>query len=137
VLKVAKKEISKKIQSQYIELLKKILPENQTWVVFSKGTFITFGALKEGIEQEALHYIRQKGRVIPGTPLADFNVESLPKNAGWIIHFYLEEMKTVVLHTEVEENERAAVQVGLYGRYKRDLDAKEPKIIHKNIGLNN
>jgi len=124
---------TKNHHQKYIDIWMKIVNSEKRWVLFSNGTIVICDENWENLEIEAKEFLKEKGRVVIATPLADFNVRSLDDNIGWVVFSYHESIMTLVLEEEREkesnEEKGDTLSVGLYGRYKRDKDAKELEVI--------
>ncbi|NHJ84400.1 MAG: hypothetical protein FK734_03000 [Asgard group archaeon] len=118
------------LTQKFIEAWKKTLKPDRKWVLFSNGTCVVDEGQFENIEQDSIEFLKQNGKIVPGTPLGDFNVQELAEGNIWIVFSYLDAIMTIVLREEIEEEDIGDLEVGLFGRYKRDKDAQELQIIH-------
>ncbi len=79
--------------------------------------------------------MKEYGPVFPGSPAGDFSVITLNKTEGWSIAAYYYGMYTYV---HPDDLTRAAfmnpsdIEIGMFGRKKREQDAKDLKIIFIN-----
>lgn len=111
-----------------------INPRFQDWVLFKNGTYIIFDdadAISD-LEGEAIKVIKSFGPVYIGTPSADFDVTDLNKTEGWIVSGHTYGMYTYVSPNEIKSPTPNITAIGLYGRSKKDLDGRNPLIIHIN-----
>ena len=126
-------KINKNLYQKYTDIWLNVIKPDKKWVLFSNGTIVICDETWENLELEAKEFLKEKGRVVIATPLADFNVKSLDDNSGWVVFSYHESIITLVLEEEREkesnEDEEDPMSIGLYGRYKRDKDAKELKVM--------
>ncbi|SFD20844.1 hypothetical protein [Flavobacterium phragmitis] len=106
----------------------------QNWVLFKNGTYIIFenADIIPDLESEAIKLMKEFGPVYTGTHAADFDVTDLKKTEGWIVSGHGYGMYTYVSPDEIKCDITDILEIGLYGRYKRDLDGRNPVIIHIN-----
>jgi hypothetical protein len=113
-----------------------INPKYQHWVLFSNGSYIILtDSLKGDPKSNALKIMKEYGPVHGGSPAGDISIKKLNKTQGWSVggHYY-------GMYTYVHPDEliRAGIanpsdlDVGVYGRDKRDKDAKELRIVYIN-----
>ncbi|WP_241775047.1 hypothetical protein [Chryseobacterium sp. ERMR1:04] len=109
-----------------------INPKFQDWVLFKNGTYIIFDNADtiKSVNHEAIKQMREFGPVFAGGPAGDFNTIHLTKTEGWIVSGHGYGMYTYVSPSELENTDD--LQVGMYGRSKRDLDGKNPEVIYIN-----
>jgi hypothetical protein len=101
-----------------------------TWVLFEHGTCVKLSKLRRS-PTEAARSIMAEYRVIPGTPLGDFNTLKLKNFQGWLIAGCHPDVFTYVSPAELpEEAKDNAWAIGLWGRNKRDRDARELNVVH-------
>ncbi|AWK06597.1 hypothetical protein HYN56_21135 [Flavobacterium crocinum] len=113
-----------------------INPKFQDWVLFKNGTYIIFEQVNEisSLESEALKLIHEFGPVCKGERSEDFDVTDLKNTEGWIVSGYGYGIYTYVSPQEIK-SKKTNTTIGLFGRGKRDLDSKNPVIIHINRKL--
>lgn len=111
-----------------------INPKYKDWVLFENGTYIIFDNLIgiDSMEEEAIRLMKEFGPVSAGNPSGDFSVTYLKDVKGWSISGHGYGMYTYVNPLELDNNSPSDVEIGIYGRSKRDKDGKHPKIIHVN-----
>lgn len=109
-----------------------INPKFQDWVLFKNGTYIIFDNADtiKSVNHEAIKQMREFGPVFAGGPAGDFNTIHLTKTEGWIVSGHGYGMYTYVSPSELENTDD--LQVGMFGRSKRDLDGKNPEVIYIN-----
>lgn len=109
-----------------------INPKFQDWVLFKNGTYIIFDNADKilDLESEAIRLMAAFGPVYIGTPAADFDVTDLNKTEGWIVSGHGYGMYTYVSPHEIKSNVTDITTIGLLGRAKRDLDGKNPVVLH-------
>jgi hypothetical protein len=75
--------------------------------------------------------MRKWGLVRPGSSAGDFNVRQSNDGGweGWVILSHHPMIVTLVALAEMP-NARQDIAVGLFGRGKRDLDARELEVVH-------
>lgn len=105
-------------------------------VCFLHGTCV-FSEPRDDLTQHALEIMRDFGRVIPGSSMGDFTVHDLRDHEGWVVMGHHEAIQTYVDPSEIDYDPAQdatspipGLPVGLYGRTKRDMDAKQLKIVH-------
>lgn len=111
-----------------------INPKYKDWVLFKNGTYIVFDKADTitNIQHEAIKQMKEYGPVFAGGPAGDFDVIHLNKTEGWIVSGHGYGMYTYVNPSELESKNPPDIEIGLYGRSKRDKDGKNPEIIHVN-----
>lgn len=116
-----------------IENVKKAVnPKFQDWVLFQNGTYIIFdNPMDTQIEEKGLALMKEFGPVFAGSPAGDFEVISLTETEGWVVSGHCYGMYTYVNPDELLP-EPTELLIGIYGRGKRDIDGKNPKIIYSN-----
>ena len=107
-------------------------PSLRPWVLFRHGTVV--GPIPAG-EEPAAHateLMRKWGPVRPGSPAGDIRVLR-PKDGqwdGWVILSHHPMIATLITLAEKPNAAELDVVVGLFGRGKRDLDARELDVVH-------
>ncbi len=111
-----------------------INPQFQDWVVFKNGTYIIFDKADtiKDIQLEAIEQMKEFGPVHAGGPAGDFGITTLHNTEGWIVSGHGYGMYTYVNPLELNNENPADTEIGLFGRNKRDLDGKNPEIIFIN-----
>ncbi|BFO68290.1 hypothetical protein [Chryseobacterium sp. KCF3-3] len=111
-----------------------INPKFQDWVLFENGTYIIFDDISiiEDVKKEALQLMKEFGPVYAGGPAGDFNVIHLNLTEGWLVSGHGYGMYTYVHPSELDSDSPNDLEIGLYGRSKRDSDGQNPEIIHIN-----
>lgn len=109
-----------------------INPKFQDWVLFQNGTYIIFENADaiDNLKEETIRLIEKFGPVSIGNSSEDFDVTSLNKTEGWIVSCHGYGIYTYVSPQEIKS--KNVNQIGLFGRNKRDLDGKNPIVIHIN-----
>jgi len=126
------------VQSTENELIAQVKlainPEFQNWVLFSNGTYVILETVEENedIAKTATNLMKEYGPVFTGSPAGDFNVIILSGTEGWVISGHCPVMYTYVSPKELEMNNPEDIEIGLYGRNKRDRDGKKLEIIYVN-----
>ncbi|WP_228372210.1 hypothetical protein [Chryseobacterium gregarium] len=124
---------NKMTDQELIENIKlAINPKFKDWVIFKNGTYIIFDDIKKvkNIKDEAISMMKEFGPVFAGGPAGDFNTIHLTKTEGWIVAGHGYGMYTYVSPSEMQNASANDLEVGLFGRSKRDLDGKNPEIIY-------
>lgn len=111
-----------------------INPKFQDWVLFENGTYIIFDDIStiENVKEEALQLMKEFGPVSAGGPAGDFNVIHLTLTEGWLVSGHGYGMYTYIHPSELDNESPNDLEIGLYGRSKRDSDGQNPQIIHIN-----
>lgn len=111
-----------------------INPKFQDWVLFKNGTYLIFENADtiKSVNDEAIKQMKEFGPVFAGGPAGDFSTIHLTKTEGWIISGHGYGMYTYVNPSEIENKTPNDIEIGLFGRTKRDLDGKNPEIIYTN-----
>lgn len=111
-----------------------INPKFQDWVLFKNGTYIIFDNADTipNLESEAIKEMKEFGPVSVGGSAGDFSVTHLNRTEGWVVSGHGYGMYTYVNPNELKSKVPDDTEIGLFGRSKRDLDSKEPVIIHIN-----
>ncbi len=111
-----------------------INPKFEDWVLFENGTYIIFDNTDTilDLREESIKLMKEYGPVYAGSPAGDFNVIHLNKTEGWIVSGHCYGMYTYVNPLELESKNPEDVEVGLFGRSKREKDGKELQIVHVN-----
>ncbi|MBN1329156.1 MAG: hypothetical protein JXA54_06755 [Candidatus Heimdallarchaeota archaeon] len=120
------------LNKKYIDIWMNIVKSGKKWVLFSNGTIVICEENWENLEIEAKEFLKERGRVVIATPLADFNVKPLEDYNGWVVFSYHESIMTLVVEEELEiepNEELNHLTIGLFGRNKRNHDAKELEVI--------
>ncbi|KFF02231.1 hypothetical protein IW20_25285 [Flavobacterium hydatis] len=133
--KVDNQKIYKMIESNLLNQVKlAINPKFQDWVLFKNGTYIIFDNADTipNLENEAIKLMKEFGPVHVGGAAGDFGVTHLNKTEGWVVSGHGYGMYTYVNPKELKPKKPNDVEIGLFGRNKRDLDGKNPIIVHIN-----
>ncbi|WP_126651060.1 hypothetical protein [Chryseobacterium aureum] len=111
-----------------------INPKFQDWVLFENGTYIIFDDIStvEDVKEEALKLMKEFGPVYAGGSAGDFSVIHLNLTDGWLVSGHGYGMYTYVHPSELDNESPNDLEIGLYGRSKRDSDGQNPEIIHIN-----
>jgi hypothetical protein len=111
-----------------------INPKFQDWVLFENGTYIIFDDIStvEDVKEEAVKLMKEFGPVYAGGSAGDFSVIHLNLTEGWLVTGHGYGMYTYVHPSELDNESPNDLEIGLYGRSKRDSDGQNPEIIHIN-----
>jgi hypothetical protein len=111
-----------------------INPVFEDWVLFENGTYIVFDNADSvpDLEAKAIAEMKEFGPVAAGGPAGDFSVSRLTKSPGWVVSGHGYGMYTYVGPSEMDGPKPSDVEVGLFGRSKRNMDSQGLKIIHVN-----
>jgi hypothetical protein len=110
-----------------------INPRFTHWVLFSNGTYIIIEDKTIADDSAfAKKIMREYGPVHAGTPAGDFSVTHLSRTDGWVVSGNYYGMYTYVSPSELKKagvQNPSDVDVGLFGRRKRENDGKECRVI--------
>lgn len=111
-----------------------INPKFQDWVLFENGTYIIFDDIStiEDVKEKAIQLMKEFGPVSAGGPAGDFSVIHLNLTEGWLVSGHGYGMYTYVHPSELDSESPNDLEIGLYGRSKRDSDGQSAEIIHIN-----
>ncbi|HLK29327.1 MAG TPA: hypothetical protein VKT28_12170 [Puia sp.] len=121
-------------EQEIIDHVKKAInPKFKDWVLFGNGTYIILEdtAIKDK-KEKALELMKEYEPVSVGSPAGDISITKLTYTEGWVIGGHYYGMYTYVHPKELENkgvNNPTDLDVGLGGRYKRNKDGKELKVI--------
>jgi len=122
-------------ESELIEKVKAAInPKFQDWVLFENGTYIILDSLDtdDKIRNIALERMSKYGPVHVGGSAGDFGVSELIEIEGWSISSHSYGMYTYVHPSELDTDSPSEIEIGFFGRNKRNLDGENPIIIHVN-----
>lgn len=137
--KATKANIIKMDNSEIIKHVKlAISPKFQDWVLFKNGTYIIFDNADtiKNVNDEAIKQMKEFGPVFAGGPAGDFSTIHLTQTDGWVISGHGYGMYTYVNPSEIENKTPNDIEIGLFGRTKRDIDGKKPEIIYTSSRKN-
>ncbi|MBL7945015.1 MAG: hypothetical protein JNN32_03055 [Flavobacteriales bacterium] len=111
-----------------------INPKFEDWVLFKHGTYIIFDNADtiSDVQAEAIRLMKEFGPVYAGSPAGDFGVTHLNKTEGWVVSGHGYGMYTYVNPSELETKSPTDIEIGTYGRSKRQKDGDNPVIVHIN-----
>ncbi len=115
----------------YIRLI--FQPGLRPWCAFRHGTVVGPLEVADDVAEAARTIMRRNGLVRPGSPAGDFTVrysaEAPPLWPGWIV---LSHDRVIATYVGLEELPAGStdVEVGLFGRSKRNLDAEQLEVVH-------
>ncbi|MGE8552578.1 MAG: hypothetical protein ACN6OB_01430 [Chryseobacterium jejuense] len=115
-----------------------INPKFQDWILFKNDTYIIFDDISvvENVQDEAIKLMEEFGPVFAGGPAGDFNIIHLNSTEGWLVSGHGYGMYTYVHPSELDNETPNDLEIGLYGRSKRNLDGENPEIVHINTSNN-
>jgi hypothetical protein len=116
---------------RFIEACKSVIVgDEKSWVLFRNGTFVLLRKPETDLANQAIDLMRQFGPVHAGSPAGDFTTTSLTDDPGWVVASHHNDILTYVSPDEVPGGKATDIEIGLYGRNKRDLDAAGLEVIH-------
>lgn len=107
-----------------------IIPTYKDWVIFENGTYVIFDNIDTipDIQKAALEHLASYKPNTVAESNWDFTISDLDQIEGWSVYGNGYGIYTFVHQTELSEN-ASPQQVGAYGKAKRALDEKSPKIL--------
>ncbi len=112
-----------------VEIIRSAITNPATpWVLFSQGTVVFLPDQTENFESLATELLREWGPVKAGSSAGDFRVISMDR--GWFVGCHHNDILTLVKPGELEADSPTDVEVGMFGRTKRDADAQSLQWIH-------
>lgn len=102
----------------------------KSWVLFKHETCVIFPKPIESLENGAIELMKEYGPVHVGSPAGDFTTIKLINDPGWVVAGHQPDILTYVSPAELGTGKASDVAIGLAGRSKRDLDAKELHVVH-------
>src|SRR5208283_2416652 len=108
-----------------------ILGDQKSWVLFEEGTVVVLSKPGDGdLAAQAKTLMSNWGVVNISTSSGDFTVDGVKGVPGWVVSCHHPDILTYVSPDEVGGSKAKEVAVGLYGRSKRDTDARSLTVIH-------
>ena len=120
----------------FIAMAKKVFrPSLRPWVMFRHGTVVGPIPAREEPSAHAIELMRKWGPVRPGSPSGDVNVLKSKEGVwgGWLILSHHGGIATLVRFAEMPDGAQPDFAIGLFGRRKRDLDARELEVVHVEL----
>jgi hypothetical protein len=116
----------------YVTAWQKILIAgySKSWVLFHNGTAVILVNPTDDLRAQAIDLMKEWGPVHAGCPAGDFSTSKLTDYPGWVVTCHHNDILTYVDPSEVAKGNSTDIAIGMYGRSKRDLDAKELNVIH-------
>jgi hypothetical protein len=113
-----------------VDLWRKIITGmEKSWVLFNNDTCLILMQPSQDLSEQATEIMKEFGPVHVGSPSGDFGVIKLKGEAGWVVHGHHPDMLTYVSPQELGA-EATDLTIGMKGRNKRDMDGRDPMIIH-------
>lgn len=129
-MSVATGRIARMVTGELVQVWRDvILGDEKSWVLFEHGTCVILMEPEDDLSAQAVALLREYGPVHGGTPAGDFGTIDLDAAPGWAVYGHHGDILTYVAPDEVEEAADDLV-VGLFGRSKRDQDARELSVLH-------
>lgn len=110
--------------------IRRIVPAASGFVLFQHGTFVMIDGNASQPAAEAIAIIRQDGPVVPGGFLGDFSTLTLKDGMGHLVSSHNDRLFTYIAPEQLAGTPRHDLEIGLFGRSMRALDAEEREIIH-------
>ena len=118
---------------QFIEAWKRTFGNyEKSWVLFRHGTCVILAdaGADADLKDLAIVLMQEYGPVYPASPAGDFGTLSSPDYAGWAVSGHHKDILTYVAPSEVPRGHDTDLEIGIYGRMKRDSDAKGLEVIY-------
>ncbi|UHD17881.1 ATP-binding response regulator [Thiocapsa bogorovii] len=113
-----------------IDTYRRVIADPETlWVLFEQGTCVLLRQPAADPAAEAKALLRACGPVLAGSVAAEFSVLELDGGRGWVVGSHHPDIVTLVFPQEIDADARA-VAVGLFGRAKREQDARGLRVRH-------
>ncbi len=106
-----------------------IVGADKAWALFEHGTCVIFVGGRSDIAEAAVALLRERGPVHAGSPAGDFSVVVLEDHPGWVVACHHPDVLTYVAPVDLGANP-SELDVGLFGRSLRDLDAAELNVVY-------
>lgn len=107
-----------------------IVGDQKSWVLFKNGTCVILIEPEADLSGQAVALMKEWGPVYGGCSAGDFRTITLTNAPGWVVTSHHSDILTYVGPDEVGQPGATDLFVGMLGREKRDLDARELEIIH-------
>jgi hypothetical protein len=116
----------------YVAAWRKILigGASKSWVLFRNGTAVILISPVDDLRAQAVNLMKEWGPVHAGCPAGDFSTVKVTDYPGWVVTCHHNDILTYVDPSEVVNGSSTDITIGLRGRSKRDVDAKELNVIH-------
>lgn len=101
----------------------------KSWVLFENGTCVVLTEPGDDLAGQATALLREWGPVHPGSSFGDFGVIALDDGRGWVVTGHHDDILTLVGPDEVGPGSPDVV-IGLCGRFKREQDAEDLRVVH-------
>jgi hypothetical protein len=117
------------VNMDLVNIYKKVITDpSMSWVLFKHGTCVMLLNPEKDIQTQAIKILKEHGSVVAGTPSGDFEVTKIPEIKGWIVTGDYPGIMVYV--SMVEGKKKKDFEIGMIGRTKRELDAKELEVLH-------
>ena len=121
--------------TELISAVKQVInPKFKDWVLFENGSYLVYDNTDTivNVKSHAIQLLKEMGPVHVGSPSGDFGVSILPDGGGWIISSHQYGLYTYVAPSEILSQEPSEIEIGNFGRKKRNEDGIEPVVIYIN-----
>ena len=117
------------MSTQLVEVWRQIIiDQDRSWVLFGNGSCVLLTEPGDDLAKSAVELLSAYGPVQVGSTSADFGVIDVDPQPGWVVTGHHPDLFTYVAPDEVVEP--TETMIGLYGRSKRDRDARALDVIH-------
>jgi hypothetical protein len=114
-----------------VETLRSVIKGNhKSWVLFKNGTCVILMDPAADLSAQAVGLMQEWGPVHAGSSAGDFEIYYFDDVPGWVVSSHHNDIFTYVAPEEISEPEPSDLLIGLFGRKKRDDDARELQIVH-------
>ena len=118
------------VADSLIELWRKIISDDKSWVLFKHGTCVIIMMREDDLVAQATALMKQWGPVHVGSPAGDLSTITLKAGLGWVVTSHHNDILTCVTPEEIGPGRATDSMVGLLGRSKRDQDTQELEVLH-------
>ena len=118
------------VNMDLVQIYRKIITDQSvSWVLFKHGTCVMLLDPQKDIKAQSIQILKTHGPVTAGTSSGDFVVTKIPEINGWIV---TGSYPGIMVYVSQEEagNKKSDLEIGLIGRTKRELDAKELEVTY-------
>ena len=123
------------VNMDLVNIYRRIIRDSSSgWALFKHGTCVVINEPEKDIRGQAITILKEHGSTTPGTPTADFQVIKIREIDGWVV---TGDYPGIMIYVSREEAgyRKSDFEIGIRGRTKRELDAKELIVEHVEEGF--